>query len=101
MPQYAFSDIRGRLDDWRLFNNMVESPYYRDAVYEQFSKAEYERRYGKYAGLAQPKLTRTSLRVEIYPDKREMENRGSYVFAKQNLGTLPGLVLAALEGFAS
>ncbi|WP_321475102.1 hypothetical protein [uncultured Paludibaculum sp.] len=43
--------------------------------------AEYERRYGKYAGLAQPKLTGISLRVEIYPNKREMEIRGSYGLA--------------------
>jgi Xaa-Pro dipeptidase len=45
VPQHAFSQIRNRLDDWRVFNNMVDSPYYRDAVYEQFSQAEYERRY--------------------------------------------------------
>ena len=45
MPEYKFSEIKDRLDDWRLFNNMVESPYYRDAVYEHFSKDEYERRY--------------------------------------------------------
>src|SRR5713226_2977958 len=45
MPGHPFSEIRDRLDDWRLFNNMVESPYYRDAVYEKFSDAEYERRY--------------------------------------------------------
>ncbi len=45
MPQYAFTEIRNRLDDWRVFNNMADSPYYRDSVYEHFSKAEYERRY--------------------------------------------------------
>jgi len=45
MPQYRFSEIKDRLDDWRVFNNMVDSPYYRDAVYEKFSAAEYERRY--------------------------------------------------------
>src|SRR6266404_5819082 len=45
MPGYPFSEIKDRLDDWRLFNNMVESPYYHDAVYERFSDAEYERRY--------------------------------------------------------
>ena len=45
MPQYSFAEIKNRLDDWRVFNNMVDSPYYRDAVYEQFSQAEYERRY--------------------------------------------------------
>lgn len=45
MLNYPFSEIKERLDDWRVFNNMVESPYYRDAVYERFSQAEYERRY--------------------------------------------------------
>jgi len=45
MAGYPFSEIRDRLDDWRLFNNMVDSPYYRDAVYESFSDKEYERRY--------------------------------------------------------
>jgi len=46
MPGYPFSEIRNSLDDWRLFNNMVDSPYYRDAVYEHFSEKEYDRRYG-------------------------------------------------------
>lgn len=45
MPQYPFAEIKDRLDDWRVFNNMVDSPYYGDAVYEQFSHAEYDRRY--------------------------------------------------------
>ena len=43
--------------------------------------AEYERRYGKYADIAQPTLTSTNLRVEIYPDRREAEIRGTYVLA--------------------
>ena len=45
MAGYPFSEINTRLDDWRVFNNMVDSPYYRDAVYEKFSDAEYQRRY--------------------------------------------------------
>ena len=45
MPSYAFSEIRSRLDDWRVFNNMVDSPHYRDAVYQKFSDGEYQRRY--------------------------------------------------------
>ncbi len=45
MPNYPFSEIRGRIDDWRVFNNMVDSPYYRDAIYGRFSETEYERRY--------------------------------------------------------
>jgi Xaa-Pro dipeptidase len=45
MSGFRFSDISGRLDDRRLFSAMIDTPYYRDAVYEQFSKDEYARRY--------------------------------------------------------
>jgi hypothetical protein len=41
-------------------------------------RAEYERRYGRYEGIPQPRLTGTNLRVEIYPERREMEIRGTY-----------------------
>jgi ABC-2 type transport system permease protein len=41
-------------------------------------RAEYERRYGRYAGVPQPRLTGTNLHVEIYPERREVEIRGTY-----------------------
>src|SRR6266581_7806827 len=41
----AWEELRHRLDQGLPFNNMRETPYYRDAKYEQFSKGEYERRY--------------------------------------------------------
>src|SRR5215467_7641408 len=37
--------VRSKLDQALPFANMRETPYYRDAIYEQFSKQEYERRY--------------------------------------------------------
>src|SRR5438876_10762151 len=37
--------VRSKLDQALPFANMRETPYYRDAVYEQFSKTEYDRRY--------------------------------------------------------
>src|SRR5437764_12934878 len=37
--------VRGKLDQSLPFANMRGTPYYRDAVYEQFSKQEYDRRY--------------------------------------------------------
>ena len=45
MPAYPFAEIEIQLDDWRVFDNMVDSPYYRDAVYEKLSDTEYQRRY--------------------------------------------------------
>jgi ABC-type transport system involved in multi-copper enzyme maturation permease subunit len=41
-------------------------------------RAEYERRYGQYKGIPQPRLTGATMRVEIYPDRREADIRGSY-----------------------
>lgn len=40
--------------------------------------AEYERRYGKYEGILQPLVTGTKLRVEIHPEVRKAEVRGTY-----------------------
>src|SRR5438132_20729 len=37
--------VRSKLDQALPFANMRETPYYRDAVYEQFSRKEYDRRY--------------------------------------------------------
>lgn len=41
----SWEEIRTRLDHGLSFNRMRDTPYYRDAVYEQFSRAEYERRF--------------------------------------------------------
>jgi Xaa-Pro dipeptidase len=47
LPAGAFSweQVRNRLDQNGPFSNMYDTPLYRDAVYDQFSKAEYARRY--------------------------------------------------------
>src|SRR6266702_5685058 len=37
--------VRSKLDQALPFANMRETPYYRDAIYEQFSEQEYARRY--------------------------------------------------------
>ncbi len=41
----SWEEVRGRLDQNEPFSNMFDTPLYRDAVWEQFSKAEYARRY--------------------------------------------------------
>src|SRR5262249_7614272 len=40
-----WEELRTRLDEGPHFNTMRGTPYYGDAVYERFSKAEYARRY--------------------------------------------------------
>src|SRR5258705_2466738 len=40
-----WDELKSRLDENQPFNMMRNTPYYRDAVYEQFSGEEYARRY--------------------------------------------------------
>jgi ABC-type transport system involved in multi-copper enzyme maturation permease subunit len=40
--------------------------------------AEYERRYGKFENAPQPTVTGTKLHVEIYPERRVVDVRGTY-----------------------
>jgi len=48
-PQ-PWPQVRTRLDQQLPFANMRDTPYYRDAVYEQFSAQEYARRYAALRG---------------------------------------------------
>jgi Xaa-Pro dipeptidase len=41
----AWQQVRTRLDQNVPFNNMYDTPYYRDALYDHYSKQEYARRY--------------------------------------------------------
>ena len=45
MTTSTWENLRTRLDNGPAFNAMRGTPYFRDAVYEQFSPAEYRRRY--------------------------------------------------------
>ena len=40
-----WDELRHKLDNGAAFNAMKGTPYFRDAIYEQFSKEEYARRY--------------------------------------------------------
>jgi len=40
-----FEEVRKALDDSRNFANFTDSPYYFDALYETFSRGEFERRH--------------------------------------------------------
>ena len=67
-------------------------------------RAEYERLYGHYEGIPQPRLTGTSLNVEIYPQRRAVEIRGTYTLLNGtgvgidtiHVATVPGGETSAL-----
>jgi len=57
-------------------------------------RVEYERRYGQYEGIPQPRLTGTSLHVEIYPDQRKAQIRGTYLLVNSNAVAIDSIHLA-------
>ena len=56
--------------------------------------AEYERRYGQFAAVPQPRLTGTSLEVEIHPELRRVEIRGTYRLMNDGAGPIDSIHLA-------
>lgn len=59
----AWEATRSRLDHGPAFSKMVDTPYYRDAVYRQFSAEEYARRYDALRA----KMAELGLDVAICP----------------------------------
>lgn len=70
-----------------IFHNTNVRNQYRTESEELDRRAEYERRYGKFAGLPQPALTKTNLRVEIFPDRHQANIQGVHTLA--NTGPSP------------
>ena len=65
---------------------------------EQEWMAEYERRYGRYAGVPQPRTTAVSLHVEIYPARRAVEIRGTYDLVNKTEATIDSVHVATALG---
>ncbi|HEU5022743.1 MAG TPA: hypothetical protein VFT60_12660 [Bryobacteraceae bacterium] len=81
-----------------IFYNTNVLNRYRSASGELERRVQYERRYGKYAGLAQPSVTGANLRIEIYPERREAEIRGSYALANTSDAAIDSIHLATASG---
>jgi ABC-2 type transport system permease protein len=81
-----------------IFYNTNLLNRYHTASEETERRAEYERRYGKYAGVAQPTLASTNLRVEIYPDLRKAEIRGTYVLANTSSAAINSVHVTTAPG---
>lgn len=61
-------------------------------------QAEYELRYGQYRDAPQPRLTGARLHVEIYPDRHEVEIRGSYRLVNREAVAIDSVHLATVTG---
>ncbi|MFL5356404.1 ABC transporter permease/M1 family aminopeptidase [Archangium sp.] len=76
-----------------LYNTNVLNAYHSASDLAE-RRAGYERRYGRYAGVAQPLLTGTRLHVEIYPARRAVEIRGTYELVNRSAVAIDSIHLA-------
>ncbi len=60
-------------------------------------QAEYERRYERYNGIPQPEPTQANLHIEIYPDLREAEIRGSYQLVNRSTVAIDSIHVATAK----
>lgn len=60
--------------------------------------AEYERRYRRYENAPQPRMKAASLRVEIYPERRAADIRGSYRLVNESETEIDSIHVATASG---
>jgi ABC-2 type transport system permease protein len=57
-------------------------------------RAEYERRYGRYENVPQPRVTGANVRVEIYPGRRAVDITGSYRLVNRSAQAIDSIHVA-------
>jgi ABC-2 type transport system permease protein len=85
------------LGGWVYYDTNVLHDY-RSAADIVTLRAEYERRYGRYADVPQPRLTGTRLRVEIHPGRREVEIHGTYRLVNRSAVPIDSIHLTTIPG---
>jgi ABC-2 type transport system permease protein len=76
-----------------FYNTNVLNAYF--TAFDRVGRsAEYERRYGRYAGIPQPRVTATTLRVEIYPERRAVDIRGTYRLVNRSAAAIESIHVA-------
>lgn len=81
-----------------LFYNTNVLHAYGTSVKDANRRAEYERRYGRYANAPQPTLTGTKLRVELQPERRAADIHGSYDLVNRSAAAIDTIHVAVPTG---
>ena len=82
-----------------FYNTNVLNEYTSTSETEEL-RAEYERRYGRYAHVSQPELAQADLRIEIYPENRAVEIGGSYLLVNRSSVPIDSIHISTPAGLA-
>ncbi len=66
-----------------IFYNTNVLNEYQDSDEATEELADFEKRYKKYQGIAQPKIIAVNLQVDLYPEKRDFSAKGTYVLVNK------------------
>lgn len=80
-----------------FYNTNVRNQYFTEAGYKALL-ADYERLYGQFKTVAQPKLSATRLRVEIYPEQRVLDVHGTYTLVNRRDAAIDSIHVATVPG---
>ena len=76
-----------------LFYNLQIANDYESAYQKDAGRASYERQYGKYADVAQPRITAVKLNVDILPETRTLIVHGHYLLENRNARPLSDIFI--------
>ncbi|MFP5245833.1 MAG: M1 family metallopeptidase, partial [Thermoanaerobaculia bacterium] len=76
------------------YNTNVRNEY-RTSKDGERRQAEFEKKYKKYEGLPQPRITDVQADVDIYPERREVAIRGRYTLVNKTQQAIPELHVVA------
>lgn len=74
---------------------------YRSTAEMEQRRAQFERRYGRYASLPQPALIATTLNVDFYPQRRTATIRGSHRLVNRSYTKIDTIHVATSDGAES
>jgi ABC-2 type transport system permease protein len=77
-----FSVIAIAAGGW-FYYNAHKLNTYRTSFDERHRRAEYEKRYKKFEQFPQPKIADVNVAVDIYPERRSFEARGTYLLVNR------------------
>ena len=79
-----------------FYNTNVRNDYLSSSEVAE-RRAEYERRYGRYARVPQPRIAGSRLHVEIHRRRREVEVRGSYRLVNRDAAAIDTIHVATVR----
>jgi ABC-2 type transport system permease protein len=79
-----------------LYQNNILQPW-RNSKHTELAQANYEKQYKKLASKAQPRITAINMKVDIFPQQRRAQIKGSYVLQNKTTQAIDEIFINMVE----